>query len=102
MKHFFVLILVLLIGSFTTETFAQKKGREVVCFKSDMDCAECETTLFDHLKFEKGVKDLKIDHASNTIYIEFTEKKNDSGKLAKAVEEKGYLAEKISRKQYDM
>lgn len=101
MKHFAVLILILLVGSFTTETFAQKKGRAVVCFKSNMDCADCETTLFEHLKFEKGVKDLKIDHASNTIRIEYADKKNDDKTLAKAVEKKGYEAEKISQKQYE-
>lgn len=101
MKRFALLILIVLAGGFINETVAQKKGRAVVCFQSDMDCADCEKTLFEHLKFEKGVKDLQIDHASNTIYIEYLEKKNDDKALAQAVEKKGYKAEKISQEKYE-
>lgn len=101
MKRFAFLILIVLAGGFITESYAQKKGRAVVCFQSDMDCADCETSLFEHLKFEKGVKDLQIDHASNTIYIEYLEKRNDDKALAQAVEKKGYKAEKISQSKYE-
>ncbi len=66
-----------------------------------MDCAQCETTDTDYLKFEKGVKDLKkLDHASNTIWVEYKEGKNTDEELAKAIEEKGYKANKISMEQY--
>ncbi len=101
MKQIAVIIILLLVGGFTSQSFAQKKGRAVVCFKSDMDCVDCETALYEHLKFEKGVKDLKVDHASNTIYIEYLEKKSDEKSLAGAVEKKGYKAELINRKTYD-
>ncbi len=80
---------------------AQKKGNKVVCFKSDMDCAQCEQTLQEYMKFEKGVKDLKVDHASNTIFIEYKEGKNSDDKLAAAIEKKGYKAEKITKKEYE-
>lgn len=101
MKRFAVLILILLLSGIATESFAQKKGREVVCFQSDMDCVDCEKTLYEHLRFEKGVKDLKVDHASNTILIEFAENKNDEKQLAGAIEKKGYKAVKIDRETYD-
>ncbi len=101
MKRFAVLILVLLLGGMATESFAQKKGREVVYFQSNMDCVDCEQTLYEHLKFEKGVKDLKVDHASNTIYIEYADNKNDEKGLAGAIEKKGYEARKIDLKTYD-
>jgi len=101
MKYLSVLVLVLLAVSLSNPAIAQKKGRAVVCFQSDMDCADCEKTLFEHLKFEKGVKDLKIDHASNTILVEYVENKNDDNGLAKAIKEKGYKAEKIDRTSYD-
>jgi periplasmic mercuric ion binding protein len=101
MKQIVFLILIVLAGSFTSQLSAQKKGRAVVCFESDMECVDCETTLIEYLRFEKGVKDLKIDHASNTILVEFDEKKNNEQGLAKAVEKKGYKADKISRERYD-
>ena len=60
-----------------------------------------EKTLYEHLKFEKGVKNLKIDHASNTILIEYAENKNNEQGLASAIEKKGYKAEKIDRETYE-
>jgi periplasmic mercuric ion binding protein len=101
MKKFAVLILILLLGGITSESFSQKNDRAEVYFQSDMDCADCEKVLFEHLKFEKGVKNLKVDHASNTIYIEYVGKKNDEKGLAGAIKEKGYKAEKIDRNTYD-
>lgn len=92
-------ILVFLLG-ITLSSVAQKTENKVVCFKSDMDCANCEKTLTDNLKFEKGVKDLKVDHASNTIYVEYKEGKNSDDGIAKAIEKKGYKAEKITPEQY--
>ena len=99
MKKFaFVIGLILItIGSIS----AQKSESKVVCFKSDMDCSGCEKTLAEHLKFEKGVKDLKVDHGSNTIYIEYKEGKNSDENFTKAIEKKGYKAEKISKADYD-
>ena len=101
MKQLGIIFLILILGGFTSEISAQKKGRAVVCFQSDMDCADCEKTLYEYLKFEKGIKDLKVDHASNTIFIEYVEKKNDDKGLAVAIEKKGYKAEKISQEKYE-
>jgi copper chaperone CopZ len=97
-KLAFILGLILItIGNIS----AQKAENKVVCFKSDMDCSMCEKALTEHLKFEKGVKDLKVDHGSNTIYIEYKEGKNSDENFAKAIEKKGYKAEKISKSDYD-
>lgn len=97
-KLAFILGLILItIGNIS----AQKAENKVVCFKSDMDCSMCEKALTEHLKFEKGVKDLKVDHGSNTIYIEYKEGKNSDENFAKAIEKKGYKAEKISKADYD-
>lgn len=101
MKRLGILFLILILAGFTSEISAQKKGRAVVCFQSDMDCANCEETLYEYLRFEKGVKDLKVDHASNTIFIEYTEKRNDENGIAKAIEQKGFKAEKISKEKYE-
>lgn len=101
MKQFGIMLLILALGGFTSEVSAQKKGRAVVCFQSDMDCVNCEETLFEFLKFEKGVKDLKVDHASNTIFIEYAERKNNEKGFAEVIEKKGYKAEKITREKYE-
>jgi len=99
MKNLAVLI-VLILGTTFVAT-AQKVESKVVCFKSSMDCANCEKTLTENLKFEKGVKDLKVDHVSNTILIEYKEGKNTDEGFAKAIEKKGYKAEKISKDEYN-
>jgi copper chaperone CopZ len=102
MKKLTVLFLMFAMSSgFAGDLSAQKKGREVVCFKSDMDCGECEQALYDHLRFEKGIKDLKVDHASNTIFIEYKTKKNSDEGFAQAIKKKGYKAEKISKDEYE-
>jgi copper chaperone CopZ len=90
-------LILITIGSMS----AQKTENKVVCFKSDMDCSMCEKTITEHLKFEKGVKDLKVDHVSNTIMIEYKDGKNTDDGFAKAIEKKGYAAEKISKEEYD-
>jgi copper chaperone CopZ len=94
-----VMLLILIFGV-NFASMAQKDDRKVVCFKSNMDCADCEITIMENLKFEKGVKDLKIDHVSNTILVEYKEGKNTDEKLAKAVINNGYKAEKITMEQY--
>jgi periplasmic mercuric ion binding protein len=101
MKQIIFLLLIILGSSFASPVHAQKKGRAVVCFQSNMDCIDCETTLYEYLRFEKGVKDLQIDHVSNTILIEYQEKRNDAEGLSGAIEKKGFKAEEINREKYD-
>ena len=101
MKKLLIITVALLIGVAANPLYAQKAGNKVVCFKSNMDCSHCEETLNNYLKFEKGVKDLKVDHASNTIKVEYKEGKNTDEALAKAIEKKGYKAEKISSAEYE-
>ncbi len=91
----------MLVGFISIQTSAQKKGNEVVCFKSNMDCGNCEKTITEYVKFEKGVKDLKVDHVSNTIKIEYKKGKNTPEGFAKAIEKKGFTAEKITSEQYN-
>lgn len=100
MKNLITSMLALIMLAMVVPAEAQKNDNKIVCFKSDMDCANCEKTVGEYLKFEKGVKDLKVDHASNTIWVEYKEGKNTDEKLAKAIEKKGYKAEKITPEQY--
>jgi mercuric ion binding protein len=96
----FALTMTMFLGFTANQTFAQKKGNEVVCYKSNMDCADCEKTITEYLKFEKGVKDLKVDHVTNTIMVEYKAGKNNSEGVAKAIVKKGYKADKISTEEY--
>lgn len=94
-----ILMMAVILGFSMNEATAQKKT-EVVCYKSNMDCANCESTLTEYLKFEKGVKDLKVDFVSNTIKVEYKAGKNDSEGFAKAIKKKGYVAEEITLADY--
>jgi periplasmic mercuric ion binding protein len=100
MKTFLLILVFVLATGITHIAEAQKKSDPVVHFKSNMDCVECEKTLFEYLRFEKGVKDLKVDHVSNTIKVVYAEKRTGSEALKKAVEKKGYIAEKINEEEY--
>lgn len=101
MKKILFFTLALLIGFASNPLLAQKKESKVVCFKSNMDCGKCEKKINDYLKFEKGVKALKVDHASNTILVEYKEGKNSDEKLESAIKKKGYKAVKITKEEYD-
>lgn len=96
-----LVVLLVLIFGVNFVTVAQKAGNKIVCFKSSMDCTNCEKTLTEYLKFEKGVKQLKVDHASNTILVEYKDGRNTDDGFAKAIVKKGYTAEKISKEEYD-
>lgn len=101
MKKVFFATLVFILGLISTQTFAQKKENKMVCFKSNMHCESCQATLTEYLKFEKGVKDLKIDHVTNTIKIEYKADKNKEEQFKKAIEKKGYKADKITTEEYN-
>ncbi|QGY46852.1 hypothetical protein GM418_25290 [Maribellus comscasis] len=99
MKKLILMALVIFLGATVNSTFAQKETK-VVCFKSSMDCENCQKTLTEHLRFEKGVKDLKVDFNTNTIFLEYKTGKNNDEAIAKSIEKKGYKAEKISEDEY--
>jgi len=100
MKKMILLALILIAGAATMQVSAQKRGNSIVCFTSSMDCSNCEKTLTDHLRFEKGVRNLKVDHVSNTIYIEYRSRRNSDEAIGKSIEKKGFLAKKITEEEY--
>ena len=103
MKKFIKLfVFSLLMVSFAMATNAQEQKNELstVCYKTNMDCIDCEAPLTNFLKFEKGVKDLKVDFKSNTIKIVYKAGKNTPENLAKGIKKKGYEANIITEEQY--
>lgn len=103
MKTFIKLIVFsLLLCVFTTPSQAQalKSDQTTVCYKTNMDCHDCEVTLTNYLKFEKGVKDLKVDLKSNTIKVVFKNGKNSPESLANGIKKQGYEAHVITEEQH--
>lgn len=102
MKKTIQLIALCFAVLFTSEVKAQEPKNDLltVCYKTSMDCHECEVTLTNYLKFEKGVKDLKVDLKSNTIKVVYKSGKNSSENLAKGIKKQGYEANQITEKEY--
>lgn len=96
-----VLMTALAFPSSAQKEAKQKKGVKSACYKSSMHCDACEQTLFDHLRFEKGVKEIELDHVTNTVKVVYDEKKSSGETLAKSIEKKGYKAEPITEEAYD-
>lgn len=71
-----------------------------VCYKTSMDCHNCELTLTNFLKFEKGVKDLKVDLKTNTIKVVYKSGKNTVENLAQGIKKQGYEANPITETEY--
>lgn len=103
MKKLIQLVVIgLMIVAFTQSSNAQspKSDLTTVYYTSSMDCLDCEVTLNNSLKFEKGVKDLKVDWKLNTIRVVYKSGKNTPENLAKGIVKKGYEAKQITELQY--
>ena len=98
--QFVVLCIFALVFATQLEAQEPKNDLITVCYKSNMDCHECELTLTNYLKFEKGVKDLKVDLKSNTIKVIYKSGKNTPENLAKGIKKQGYEANRITELQY--
>jgi len=81
----------------TAQDKAPKKTAEVT-FSIDIDCPSCVKKLEAKLPFEAGVKDLKIDLPSKTVWFLYATDKTDKEKLAKALDKLGYPAKEVENK----
>lgn len=95
-----VLSLLIVVYAAPTQAQAPKSDQTTVCFKTNMDCHDCEVTLTNYLKFEKGVKDLKVDLKSNTIKVVYKNGKNTPENLANGIKKLGYEANAITEEQH--
>lgn len=103
MKTIIQLILLCSVGVlFMAEVKAQEPKTDLltVCYKTTMDCKDCQATLTNYLKFEKGVKDLTVDLKSNTIKVVYKSGKNSPENLVKGIKKLGYEAKSITEKEY--
>lgn len=97
-----IISLVIMAFAVTANAQAPKSDQTTVCYKTNMDCIECEATLTNYLKFEKGVKDLKVDFKTNTIKVIYKTGKNTPENLAKGIKKQGYEANVITEEQYKL
>lgn len=98
--QFALLGLLIMVSTYDLKAQEPKTDLETVCYKSSMDCQNCEVTLTNYLKFEKGVKDLKVDLKTNTIKVVYKSGKNTSENLAKGIKKQGYEANPITETEY--
>lgn len=92
----------LVLALFVPTAEAQNKESElnVVYLKSNMDCINCEFTLTNYLKSEKGLKTMKVDLISNTIRLVYKAGLNTPENIAKGIKKNGYEATLISEDEY--
>lgn len=100
-KSSFFLTLLLLISVYAGAGDMKSKN-DTVFLRSNMHCLNCQNSIFDLLRFEKGVRDLEVDHVSNTVKVVFDRKKTSPETISDMVVRKGYLADIISGKEYDL
>ena len=99
-----MLLLVLALGlnqNADAQNSNKNKETTALYLSCKMDCHSCENTLTEHLKFEKGVKDLKCDFPSNTIYLLYKANSNSTENIIKSIAKKGYEAQVITKEDYD-
>lgn len=89
-----IFTIVALVMFFNTMLPAQdKKSKNAeVTFSVNMDCKNCVKKLEAKLPFEEGVKDLKVDLDTHTVWFVYSTEKTNKEKLAKAIEKLGYTA----------
>ena len=100
MKKFFVAAFLVIFAAAVTSAQPSANKTATTCFKTSMHCASCENTVFEALRFEKGVKEVKTDLPSNTIRVVYDGRKNSQEAIAKVIEKKGYKAEVIPEEEY--
>lgn len=105
MKTRIIILAMAMLMVFSASAFAQKKDKqakfEEVTFVTDIDCKNCVKKCEANLPYEKGIKDCKIDLASQTVYFKFDPQKTSKEKLAKAIEKLGYTASEVQPVQDD-
>ena len=69
-----------------------KKTKEVkeVVFDVHLHCINCVKKVQENISFEKGVKDLKVSLADQTVAIKFDPSKTSEQTLKSAIESLGY------------
>ena len=78
-------------SSLTEKKPSRKKGeiKEVV-FNVHLHCENCVKKVQENIAFEKGVKDMKVSLADQTVMLKYDSAKTSAEKLKSAIEKLGY------------
>jgi periplasmic mercuric ion binding protein len=105
MKTTIKVFTIMLLSSFilfanSTNAQDKKVAKEAeVTFSVDITCPNCVKKLESQLPYEKGVKDLKVDLATKTVWFKYKESVTNKETLAKALEKLGYPAKEFEAKK---
>jgi len=95
-------LLLVALFVFINNTSAQdkkvKKEAEVT-YLVDIDCPNCVKKLEAKLPHEIGVKDLKVDLATKTVWLKYQVDKTSKENLALALEKLGYPPKEVEAKK---
>ncbi len=72
---------------------AQDKKLEHMDIRTSTVCDMCETTIEENLIYERGVKSVDVDLATNAIHVEFDPRKTTPEAIRTAVTKLGYAAD---------
>lgn len=61
-----------------------------VTFHVHLHCANCVKKVEENIAFEKGVKDLKVSQADQTVYVKYDSSRTSEQILKKAIEALGF------------
>ncbi|MDX1904959.1 MAG: heavy-metal-associated domain-containing protein [Thermonemataceae bacterium] len=78
------------------EASAQKNAKlETIEIKTSAVCNMCKSSLETDLKYEKGVKTVKLDVLTKVLTVSYNPKKTNPDKIRKAVTKVGYDADSL-------
>lgn len=88
----FLMMMALVLSFASMNAQAKKKEVKEITYQVAMDCQSCVNKINKNLAFEKGVKDLKADLESQTVYVKYRADKTSSDKLVAALKKLGFEA----------
>ncbi|MFT3739483.1 MAG: heavy-metal-associated domain-containing protein [Breznakibacter sp.] len=102
MKTFFLITMMALLSCIGLSAQKAEKGTGLteIYLGVNMDCHSCESKLSEHLKFERGIKDLACSFESGTVYVKFKTGSNSQEKIVKSIEKLDYKVDVLTKEQY--
>lgn len=87
-----LMVMALVLSTFSMNAEDNKKEVKEVTYEVAMDCQSCVNKITKNLSFEKGVKDIKADLESQTVYVKYRADKTSNEKLVAALKKLGFEA----------
>ncbi len=78
------------VGTLEARPKEHKKPKESVTFLVSMSCGRCQQRIEEHLAFEKGVTNVRVDLPQKTVHIEYQPDKTSPDKLRNSIKKLGY------------